>query len=132
MRNTCATSCSTSSTGVPWAWIFPMAANSSSRTRGARPRDGSSMASSFASYISDLAVAAALHPLLEADQPGDGAQERGLARAVGSDQAHELAFAHLERDAVQEDGLVVANHQVLDLKERHARIPGRPPPPSRS
>src|SRR6266404_61809 len=57
MRNTCATSCSTSSTGVPWAWIFPMAPNSSSRTRGARPSDGSSMASSLASYISARAVA---------------------------------------------------------------------------
>src|SRR6185436_7021752 len=50
-------SCSTSSTGTPSACTLPIAANSSSRMRGASPSEGSSIASSFASYISARAVA---------------------------------------------------------------------------
>ena len=57
MRNTWPTSCSTSSTGTPSAWILPIAANSSSRMRGASPSEGSSIASSLASNISARAVA---------------------------------------------------------------------------
>src|SRR5262252_4352153 len=80
----------------------------------------------------DVAAGTALGPLLEADQPGYGAQERGLSRAVGADHTDKLALAHLERDVAQDHGLVVADREVLHLKERHARSPGRPRPPSGS
>src|SRR5207248_10539870 len=80
----------------------------------------------------DVAVRAALHPLLEADQPGDGAQQRGLAGAVRSDEAHELALVHAQRHAVEDRRLVVADREVLHLKERHERTPGTLPPPSGS
>ena len=40
-------------------------------------------------------------------QPGDGAEQRRLARAVGADQRHQLARAHLEGDVAERgDGAV--------------------------
>src|SRR5262249_11835672 len=44
----------------------------------------------------------------------------------------ELALAHLERDAVEDHRLVVADHEVLHLKERHLRSPNTPRSPSGS
>jgi hypothetical protein len=72
----------------------------------------------------DVAGRPALHTLLEPDEPRDGAQQRGLPRAVRADDADELALLHGERHAVQDDGLVVADVEVLHLKERHAQTPG--------
>src|SRR5439155_23582598 len=80
----------------------------------------------------DVAVCAALHPLLEADQPGDGAHQRRLAGAVRSDEAHELALLDAQRHAVEDRRLVVADGEVFHLKERHARTPGTLPPLSGS
>ena len=50
------------------------------------------------------------------EQTGDGAQERGLARAVGADDADELAFGHVERDALQRAHGAVGDGKVADLE----------------
>src|SRR5262249_16194556 len=54
------------------------------------------------------------------------AQERGLARAVGPDEAEEVAGLHREVDGLEDAHLAVAERHVLELDERpHARAPRR-------
>ena len=43
------------------------------------------------------------HRTLGWDEPGHGAQKRGLAGAVGSDQNREFAGTNVEADAVDDD-----------------------------
>ena len=53
-------------------------------------------------------------PGRRAEQPGDRAEQRRLAGAVGSDEGDELARADVERDAVERDDGAVARRQPLD------------------
>ena len=66
-----------------------------------------------------------------AQQPGDGAQGRGLAGAVGPEQGDDLPFVDPERD-VEEDGhrptltgIAVAGRHLRQFEQRHrCRPPG--------
>src|SRR6202035_1369527 len=51
-------------------------------------------------------------------QARDGAQQRGLARAVGADQGVDLTGVDGERDAGQRTELAVVHHEVAHLKQR--------------
>ena len=46
-------------------------------------------------------------------QGGKNPEERGLAAAVGAEQAEQFRGAHVERNAVQSGAVAVAMHQVL-------------------
>ena len=46
-------------------------------------------------------------------QAHQAAQRRGLAGAVAAEQRHDLAFAHLEADAVQDVALAVKGVQAF-------------------
>jgi len=50
------------------------------------------------------------------DQPQQETQRRGLARAVGADQPHDVAPRQTERDVLQREALV-ALRQALDLED---------------
>ena len=50
----------------------------------------------------------------------DGAKRRGLARAVGADEAHELALLDLEVDALHGADAAVGHLELLDGKEAHS------------
>ena len=58
-------------------------------------------------------------------QAHQAAQRRGLAGAVAAEQRDDLAFAHLEADAVQDVALAVEGVQVLGLRAHrvHAGFP---------
>ena len=56
-------------------------------------------------------------------QPGDGAQEGGLAAARGADEDAELAFGDVEVDAAQGVDLAVVFLQAADGQARHAFSP---------
>jgi hypothetical protein len=45
-------------------------------------------------------------------EPGDGAQGRGLAGAVAAQQREDLAFVHIEADALHDVALAVIGMQV--------------------
>ncbi len=49
----------------------------------------------------------------------DGEQGRALARAVGAEQGHNLAFVHVQGDAVQHLHLAVGDVEILDFQEGH-------------
>ena len=51
-------------------------------------------------------------PELGVVQPGDGAQRRGLAGAVASEQRDDLAFAHIEADSLDDVALAVVGVDV--------------------
>jgi hypothetical protein len=53
------------------------------------------------------------------DEAGNGAQQRGLAAAARPQQAEELAFADLQRDAVQRDDGFVALGDADDVDRAH-------------
>ena len=55
--------------------------------------------------------------LLGIDQAHDGLERGALADAVAAQQAHHLAFAHVERNAVQDMALAVIGVHVLDGDE---------------
>src|SRR5262249_56066010 len=52
------------------------------------------------------------------DEAHDGLEGRRLARAVGTDDAHHLARAHLEGDAMEDGNLAVARRQPFRAEER--------------
>ena len=52
---------------------------------------------------------------------GDDVEERGLARAVGSDERDHLARLDVERDAIEGDDPTEANAQLAHLEQRHLR-----------
>ena len=56
---------------------------------------------------------------------GDGAQQRGLAGAVGADQRQRLAGAMVEADVAHRLELAVADLQILDGEQLIARLPPR-------
>ena len=47
-------------------------------------------------------------------QGGKNPEERGLAAAVGAEQAEQFRRTHVERNAVQSGAVLIAMHQVLD------------------
>jgi hypothetical protein len=51
-------------------------------------------------------------PRAGANQAGDGAQCRGLARPVAAEQCHDLAFADVQRDAMQNLYVPIAHVQI--------------------
>ncbi len=58
--------------------------------------------------------------VVERDRAGEDAEQRGLARAVSSDQADALAGLHRERGAVEERQVAVVQLGVGEGEERHA------------
>ena len=67
---------------------------------------------------------------VEADGAGKGrldardrAQQRGLARAVGADQRHQFAAAHVQADPGQRGDAAVAAVQAVDFKHCAASVP---------
>src|SRR5689334_16691906 len=56
-------------------------------------------------------------------QADQAAQGRRLAGAVAPEQGHDLAFMHLQRDAVQDVALAVEAVKVLGLECVHAAVP---------
>ena len=54
---------------------------------------------------------------------GDGADQAGLAGAVGADDGDQLAAAHLQRDAVQRLGVAVEEVQPVNLEDHTASSP---------
>ena len=57
------------------------------------------------------------------DAPGDGAERRGFARAVGAEQGNHAAIGHRERDAVQHGRLPVSAPDVLQFEKGHYAAP---------
>ena len=51
---------------------------------------------------------------------GDDVEERGLARAVGADQAHHLALGHREGDAVERGEAAEVAREARDLQQGRA------------
>ncbi len=71
------------------------------------------------------AGSAVMSSTVEGDAAGAGARaaedahhQRGLAGAVGPDQRHDLARAHLDADAMQHRELAVAGSDLLDAEAR--------------
>ena len=66
-----------------------------------------------------------ISPSVEADRaavdrvrPGDGIEQRGLARAVGSDQADDRALRHVEADMAVGDDPAIALADVAYFQQR--------------
>ena len=55
---------------------------------------------------------------LQRDAAGDGGEHRRLAGAVRSDDADDLAFADIERDATQRDKPAITDVDVFDFEHR--------------
>ena len=55
-------------------------------------------------------------------QAGDGVERRGLSRAVGSDEGHQLPVAHREGDALQGMDCAVMDVQVFDFQHRSSLL----------
>ncbi len=49
---------------------------------------------------------------------GDGADQRGLAGAIGTDDGDDRAFLDLERDAIERLGIAVEDVEVLDFQHQ--------------
>ena len=58
-----------------------------------------------------------------AKHAGDGADERGLAGAVGADDRHDGALRHFERNAVERPDVAVGHFEVLDGEHYTASAP---------
>ena len=83
----------------------------------------------------DLAPVVPHGPGAGGQEAHQGLQERGLPHAVVAEDAHHLAFAHLDPDAVQDRRPAVPARQILHLQAhgvlfRHLtpRVEGRPGP----
>src|SRR5262249_10790779 len=63
-------------------------------------------------------------------EPREAVEERRLARAVGTDQPHDLAGGDLEGDAVERDDPTESDREIADREDRGTarRAPGPPPP----
>ena len=61
-----------------------------------------------------------MRPALAADQAGDAVERRGLAGAVGAEQAHDLPGLDLQRHVLQRRDLAVGGMQAVDAKHRPA------------
>ena len=61
---------------------------------------------------------------MEPEQTGNGAQQRGLARAVRTEEGDDLSGLHLEADASEYlDGRAVHDLEVAHGEDRPAPIP---------
>ena len=60
--------------------------------------------------------------------PGDGADQRGLARAVGADDGDDLALGDLERDAVERLRVAVEEVEIADGQHHGRAAAARAPP----
>src|SRR5262249_21221648 len=68
--------------------------------------------------------------LVRAQRAGNAVDQRGLARAVGADQAEALAFADLEMDVIDGDKAAKGLGQPIDPQQRALRSgAGHTPPP---
>ena len=61
--------------------------------------------------------------LRRAQHAGDGADERGLAGAVGADDRDDRALRHFERHAVERADVAVGHFEVLDGEHHTASAP---------
>src|SRR5260221_14174007 len=75
-----------------------------------------------ASVEPDVAPAAVI-------DPADAIEQAGLARAVGPDQAADLALSDRERYAVERHHAAEMQGDVLDGQQRLSRLVQSPPPP---
>ena len=66
-----------------------------------------------------------MRPRGMAMRAGDGAEQRGLAGAIGADQRDRLAGLDRERDAAHRLQLAVARLEPLDREQRHTTPPPR-------
>ena len=57
------------------------------------------------------------------DEPGDGAQQRGLAAARGTEQGEEIALGEDQRDVVERTDLAVTLGDVAGLDDAHRSPP---------
>src|SRR5207302_4804658 len=63
---------------------------------------------------------------MQRDQAGDGVENRGLAAAIGAEQRHHAAFAHLKRNVGYPDQVAVTHFEMLDPKQRPIHVTGPP------
>ena len=63
------------------------------------------------------------------DQPAEGADQRGLARPVGPEQAEDLAVAHGQAHAVDRGQPAEPDGDLADIDDRPGRLAGRPAHP---
>src|SRR5439155_1210679 len=68
----------------------------------------------------EITAAEPYRPRSNRRKPGDGAQRRGLARAVGADQADEFARGDFEIDPLHRADSAVADFQAANFEQLHA------------
>ena len=61
--------------------------------------------------------------LIRAIDAADDVEQRGLARAIGANQAADLAFRHIEGNAGNGGHATKAHDNVAYLKQRHGALP---------
>jgi hypothetical protein len=61
----------------------------------------------------------------DADEPREGAEERGLAGAIGSEDREGTAFGNGEVDTAEDRLVAVSRDQPANLENRRARVRGR-------
>src|SRR5690349_8152199 len=64
---------------------------------------------------------------VRADDAGDAVEQRGLAGAVGADQAEDLSAVQVERHSVERDDSAEAHGDVAHPQHRHATFTFLPP-----
>src|SRR5947208_472149 len=121
-------SCSISSTPTPSrSRIETSSALSSADSRGLRPAAGPPRQSRRGAVQLALAIAAQGQP---ADgrfvEAGDAVEDRGLARAVGTDDGGDLARLRCEGHIVDGQQAAEAHGEMLDFDEGHL-VHGAPP-----
>src|SRR2546421_212793 len=88
---------------------------------GARPSEGSSRSRSVGRAMRARPMAsiccAAPDTAPGTKQPGDGAQQRGLSRAVAPDQCDNLAGLDVQRDILQRRDDAVTYFQIGDVQK---------------
>src|SRR5580698_10338810 len=60
---------------------------------------------------------------MRGDHAGDGVDQRGLARAIGTDDAVNLTGIHHQRHVSDGGNAAEANRERIDFKKRHRRAP---------
>ena len=77
--------------------------------------------------VSQRVVVEIDRPCVRPDDAGDAVEERGLARAVGPDEAEDLAAVQVQRHAIESDDAAKPHGQVAHAEHRHATFTLRPP-----
>ena len=77
-------------------------------------------------HVTDRAACYPHIPLAGAEQPADGAQDRGFARAVRPNQRHDLPRPHGKRDPLEGMHVSVVGVDVLDFEHRITHLATSP------